>query len=272
MKHIKSHTMEENLNELMQLQITRMTKRLHNAFEKRMSVANDKLFAVEQFEKRLQAVTEFRKDFNDDFREIIEAIEDDYKLGNPIALSIKKFRKNYHDRETIQYTSQDFVQTDENGNNIEIVEEQPKSKVFDTYSDKDIVWLFVQHKAYENFLEFIATQVLLYSQQSQSTESGKIEKDIPSKYDEFTTTRQVLAMHYLLKYCQVRNVDESVKARFIHFLTSKNYSKIYDRIRNPLEGSSKRMKQDLKYVQAYFEELEMTEIVKMITNEIAQSV
>lgn len=265
--------MEENLNELMQLQITRMTKRLHNAFEKRMNIANDKLFAVKQFEKRLQAVTEFRKDFNDDFREIIEAIEDDYKLGNPIALSIKRFRKNSHDRETIQYTRQDFAQTDENGNEIEIVEDkQPKSKVFDTYSDKDIVWLFVQHKAYENFLEFIATQVLLYSQQSQSTESGKIEKDIPSKYDEFTTTRQVLAMHYLLKYCQVRNVDESVKARFIHFLTSKNYSKIYDRIRNPLEGSSKRMKQDLKYVQAYFEELEMTEIVKMITNEIAQSV
>ncbi len=136
----------------------------------------------------------------------------------------------------------------------------------------DIVWLYVQHKAYENFLEFIESQALQFSQTNQNADAIKQEKDLPSKYDEFTTTRQVLAMHYLLKYCQVRNVDESVKARFIHFLTSKNYSKIYDRIRNPLEGSSKRMKQDLKYVQAYFEELEMTEIVKMITNEIAQSV
>jgi len=164
------------------------------------------------------------------------------------------------------------VQTDENGNDIEIIEELPNSKVFDTYSDKDIVWLFVQHKAYENFLEFIASQVLLYSKQGQSTESAIIEKDIPGKYDDFTTIRQVLAIHYLLKYCQVRNIDEAVKARFIHFLTSKNYSKIYERIRNPLEGSTKRMKQDLTYVRKYFEELEMTEIVKMITNEIAQSV
>lgn len=264
--------MEENLNKLMQLQITRMTKRLHNAYEKRISIANDKLFAIKQFEKRLQAETAFRKDFNDNFREIIEAIEDDYKLGNPIILSLQKFRKKYRDRDEIEYTSQDFVQSENKGNEFEPIDEQQKSKIFDIYSDKDIVWLFVQHKAYENFLEFIATQILLYTQQNQSTESLTPEKDISKKYDEFTTIRQVLAIHYLLKYCQVRNIDESVKARFIHFLTSKNYSKIYERIRNPLEGSTKRMKQDLVYVRTYFEEMEMTEIVKMITNEIAESV
>jgi len=262
--------MAENLNNFMQKQITRMTNRLHNVYEKRMSIANDKQFANEQFEKRLQAVTEFRKDFNDDFKEIIEAIEHDYKLGNPIELSIKKFRKNIEIKIEIQNTSKDFVQIDEN--DVDIIEEQPKNNIFTTLSDMDIVWLYVQHKAYENFLEFIESQALQFSQTNQNADAIKQEKDLPSKYDEFTTTRQVLAMHYLLKYCQVRNVDESVKARFIHFLTSKNYSKIYDRIRNPLEGSSKRMKQDLKYVQAYFEELEMTEIVKMITNEIAQSV
>lgn len=268
--HKNPQTMAENLNIIMQKQITRMTNRLHNVYEKRMSIANDKQFAIEQFEKRLQAVTEFRKDFNEDFKEIIEAIEHDYKLGNSVELSIKKFRKNIENRIEIQNITQDFVQIDEN--EVETICEQPLDNVFTKLSDMDIVWLFVQHKAYENFLEFIETQALQYSQTTQSSESVKQEKDLPSKNDEFTTVRQVLAMHYLLKYCQVRNVDESVKARFIHFLTSKNYSKIYDRIRNPLEGSSKRLKQDLKYVRAYFEELEMTEIVKMISNEIAESV
>jgi len=89
------------------------------------------------------------------------------------------------------------------------------------------------------------------------------------KRKEFTTARQVLAMHYLFEYCQVRNIDQSNKARFIEFLTGKNYKNIYDAVCNPLARKNKDFrKSDLQYIRTYFENLGLFEIVKAIGNEL----
>lgn len=87
---------------------------------------------------------------------------------------------------------------------------------------------------------------------------------------DFTTARQVLAIHYLLEYCQVKGIDQTHKAKFVELLTGKNYKNIYDLVRNPLAtktGSFRR--NDLKFIRTYFEDLGLVEIVKMIDNELS---
>jgi len=60
-------------------------------------------------------------------------------------------------------------------------------------------------------------------------------------------------------------------ARFIEFLTGKSYDSIYKKVREPLKLKDSEAKKDLEFVKAYFVKLGLSEIVKMINNEIAQS-
>jgi len=95
---------------------------------------------------------------------------------------------------------------------------------------------------------------------------------------EFTTARQVLAVHYLLEYCQVKNVDKTVKARFIQFLTGRETgtkriqdTTIYKKVSNPFSLDNSTLNADLQFIRKYFEDLGLNEIAKMITNEISKS-
>lgn len=106
-------------------------------------------------------------------------------------------------------------------------------------------------------------------------ESNKLQTDIKAgafepttRHAEFTTARQVLAIHYILEYCKVIKGNNADVARFIEFLTGKNYKNIYTRVCNPLGSRDKELNQDLRYVRDFFEKLGLTEIVKMINNEI----
>jgi len=86
---------------------------------------------------------------------------------------------------------------------------------------------------------------------------------------EHTTPRQVLAMYYIFEQLQVRGIDQTEKARFIEFLTGKNYKNIYDSIRRPLATSTGNLRrEDLQYIRPLFENLGLTEIVKSINNEL----
>jgi hypothetical protein len=86
---------------------------------------------------------------------------------------------------------------------------------------------------------------------------------------EFTTARQVLAIHYLLKYSKADRASNADIARFIEFLTSKNYKNIYKKVCNPLGSRDKELNEDLRFVRSFFEKLGLTEIVRMINNEIS---
>lgn len=88
---------------------------------------------------------------------------------------------------------------------------------------------------------------------------------------EHTTARQVLAIHYLMKYCKTSQASNADVARFIEFLTSKNYKNIYKRVCNPLGSRDKELNEDLRFVRAFFEKLGLSEIVRMINNEINDS-
>ena len=79
---------------------------------------------------------------------------------------------------------------------------------------------------------------------------------------EFTTNRQVIALHYMLKYLQVKNVDKTVQAQFIEFLTGKNYKKIYDSVREVDDLIFLKGGDDARYIKDWFERLSLTEIVR----------
>jgi hypothetical protein len=272
--------METNLDTIMQQHIDRHYKRVKNAYKKRIEKAKDKLYAIEQYEKRMQMTTHLHIEFNEEYKALIEDMQDDYRLGVPVALSVKKLRKKqynlhqYDNDKSFIYTSY----TDENGvkHINEDLDKEPEPQLLDRYSDDDIIWAFAEYKTCELFLEFLDSEKLKYTQPtfgdiSQKAIAPTITEDIPQKVKAFSTRRQVLAIHYLMKYCQVKDVDQKVISRFIEFLTSKNESNIYDWLRNPLDGSPQKVKEDLTYVRKYFEELGMEEIVKMINNEIVHS-
>lgn len=104
------------------------------------------------------------------------------------------------------------------------------------------------------------------------TDDGKANKK------EFTTARQVLAIHYLLEYCKVPNIDNTAKARFIQFLTGRESgasnikdTTIYKKVRKPFSTDNKTLNEDLNFIRKYFEDLGLSEIAKAITNEISKS-
>ena len=269
--------METNLDTIMQQHIDRHYKRFQNAYEKRIVRAKDKLYAIEQYEKRMQMTTQLRYEFNEEYKALIEDMQDDYRLGVPVAISVKKLRKKQYNLH--QYDKNDkscIVETyiDDEGieHDIEPTEHKDEIKLLDKYSDEDIIWEFGEYKTCELFLEFLDSEKQKYmplnNGENDSDDSITNEKH-KKEIEEFTTARQVLAVHYLMKYCQVKDVDKTVIARFIYFLTSKSYVNIYKLIRNPLKGTLPKNNEDLKFIRKYFEELEMEEVVKMITNEMA---
>ena len=138
------------------------------------------------------------------------------------------------------------------------------------FTDEELVRLFTEYQVYEMFTEFLNEEAKPYLITENDVIPATITiEDSNEKNKEFTTARQVLAIHYLLKYCQVKNVDDIEKARFVNFLTCKNLDNIYKKVQSPLGGANKYVAEDLKYVRGYFERLKMKEIVKMINNELS---
>lgn len=102
------------------------------------------------------------------------------------------------------------------------------------------------------------------------------EKEQKSVAPNFTTTRQVLAMHYLLDELKVtKSADKTEIARFIQFLTSKETgtakikdTTIYKRVKNPFPRSERTLQSDLQFIRSFYEKLGMSTIVAKINKEI----
>jgi len=92
---------------------------------------------------------------------------------------------------------------------------------------------------------------------------------------EFTTRRQVLAVHYLLKAASFEDTDKSEKARFIQFITGKEQDTakikdtyLYKIVTNPFPMSDKQLNKDLQFIRTFFENLGLNGIVDQINKEI----
>ncbi|MFP5265563.1 MAG: hypothetical protein ACLGJB_27050 [Blastocatellia bacterium] len=131
--------------------------------------------------------------------------------------------------------------------------DQPQYERFDQKCDLEI----------KKLEKLMALEIL-----SESRKEPQAESEAVTRNPEFTTARQVLAIHYLLQYRQMTQATNADVARFIEFLTGKNNKNIYKRVCNPLGSRDKELTDDLRFIRAFFEKLGLTEIVKMINNEI----
>ena len=267
--------MEQNLDEFLNQLIDRHYKRLVNIYHKRLEKARDKEFAISLFVKRVMAISEFRVKLYDEYRNLMENLDEDYRLGRSIVYTINIIRKFHKKRaENANLYFGEIISPDEEGLGTEFLTHiEIKDRRFsdiNNFTNEELIRLFSEYKVYEKFTEFITEEAKTYITSGNELVSAvAAPEDFNEKNKEFTTARQVLAFHYILKYCQVKNVDNTEKARFIQFLTGKNYDNIYKRVQSPLSGTDKYITEDLKFVRVYFEKLGMKEVVKMITNELS---
>ena len=236
---------------------------LVRTYVNRMEKANDKSYAHEQFFKYCHATLEFKFKISERSR-IINDLEHDYKLGNSLSNAVKSLKKKYNkpiDNSGI------ISFTDENGIETFIEDESTEGKIdISSYSELELARVFADYIAHKKFSDYLLDK----EKEQEKSQSGvsENEAEYSGNLKEFTTARQVLALHYLLKYLKVVNVDRTEVARFIYFLTSKSYTNIYKHLQNPLKLSDKHMKEDLKFIRKYFESLQIHEIVKMINDEL----
>jgi hypothetical protein len=105
-------------------------------------------------------------------------------------------------------------------------------------------------------------RTLALEQSSREQGSSQSEIETTMRNPKFTTKRQVFVLYYMLKHLGLKNVDKTVQARFIEFLTGKNYKKIYDSVREVDDLIFIKGGEDARYVREWFEKLGLTEIVK----------
>jgi hypothetical protein len=260
--------MSVNLNTFFNETTERYFNRLVNIYNKRLKKSNDKEYTHNEFAKYCEAILNIRYKASE--REtIVSALEHEYKIGKEFSLAIKIMRKELHKR--TNNDSSDFIElTPENDNQLfdETISTPKQEQYFiDQYSDMELVRMFSEFKAYEKFDVFLKSEKSTLINGIQLTDQLPVTEN-SEKMKEFTTARQVLAVHYLLKYSNVKNVDKTEIARFIQFLTGKNFDNIYKKLQNPFKTNDKSLKEDLRFVREYFERLGMSEVVKMINNEL----
>ncbi|WP_243347242.1 hypothetical protein [Parabacteroides sp. FAFU027] len=136
-----------------------------------------------------------------------------------------------------------------------------------------------EQKKYEKLIRKCNNAIEIIDFHLQHTPPAPLQpEDIPTEKSkntvEFTTRRQVLAMYYLLNELDksTHQIDRTVKARFIEFLTGKNYDSIYKTLSDPLKGLEKDNNQnaikDMEYVKSHFENLGLKTIVQKITKDM----
>ena len=110
----------------------------------------------------------------------------------------------------------------------------------------------------------------IINEQSENQSLASDETDEPKNRKNFTTARQVQALVYLLDYLKAKDKKEHARKKFLHFLLVKDRGDVYKKFddRRLLASRPKQGKEDLEYIRGYFDEMELTEIVKMIDNDL----
>jgi hypothetical protein len=255
-----------NLDTTVNNRIDRFYTRLVQSYQNRLKAARDKAYAHDQFLKRAKANSILMKELDENYALFCDLLEEKYRLGKSIEPAINQFRVQCEENMQVYFVEAgtDWPNDREEGDDNSAI---TNKKGLNKKSDYELACLFADQKANDLFYEFMNTKNIT-EELKGSNNSQENLKEITENNKEFTTARQVLAVHFLLKYTQVRNVDKSEIARFVQFLTGKNYDNIYKRVRKPYTIHDKTFKQDLRFVREYFEKLQLPELVKMINNEI----
>jgi len=107
-----------------------------------------------------------------------------------------------------------------------------------------------------------------YARANSGNGSTSKSDEIKEYKREYTTARQVQAILYLLEKAGMPDIEKTEIARFIEFLTGKNYHNIYEKVRSPLKSRDRADTTDLVYLKDQFTRVGLTELVRIIENAI----
>jgi len=110
-----------------------------------------------------------------------------------------------------------------------------------------------------------------YFPQKSEDNSRHIDSQKVEKFPEFTHTRHVLAMMFMLDKLGVKP-DKNLKniAKFIQFFNKANFDNLYENVRNIYNSPDNWNKEDLSYIKKFFDIIGLETISKTIENEILE--
>ena len=123
----------------------------------------------------------------------------------------------------------------------------------------------------------MAEQILQELTKASDQAGNSDEEEKQGENKSFTTARQVLAVHYLLKSVGLNPVDAPAPvADFIQFLTRRELnakriqdSTIYKKVVSPFKHNEAALKKDLEFILTFFRKMNLDTIVAAIEKEIA---
>lgn len=161
-------------------------------------------------------------------------------------------------------------------------------------TEKELICLRIRkdsefHKELQNFISNCKSAVEILSRDIQNARNHSMPDTVMEhnkgnndkrtenpKFREFTTLRQSLAVYYMLMSIDSKvynQSDRTTKARFVEFLTGKNYDNIKDYLANLFAGFDKQnytnILNNLKFVKTQFENLGYNTIVEQIDRDIS---
>jgi len=124
---------------------------------------------------------------------------------------------------------------------------------------------------YKKYLDTENTQQIIVNSLTPSLSINKVPKNEINP--EFTTSTQVLAMHYIFQELQekmnVKSIDMTEKINFIAFITRKDEGVIYKLLTKLIQPKYDiHRKNDLQYIKLLFGGLKLKEIETKIKNEL----
>lgn len=114
--------------------------------------------------------------------------------------------------------------------------------------------------------------LLLQPELSVKEELTEINADSTDSQEGTGTTNQhVLLIYYVLEYAKLIDpqIDKSKYAKFIRFLTGKNYDNIRGRWSNKHKRNNEAWVKDMKTIRPLLEAIGAFEVVRMIDNDLA---
>jgi hypothetical protein len=119
-------------------------------------------------------------------------------------------------------------------------------------------------------------QILQELAKATGEEDSQLAEEKEGKNKSFTTARQVLAVHYLLKSLGINPVDAPVPvAEFVQFLTGREVnakriqdSTLYKKVASPFKLNDAALKKDLEFIMPFFKKIGLEAIVTDIEREI----
>lgn len=281
--------MTNKLDELLDARIDTYSYRLKLAYDKRMERARDKKYAHSRFMEKADFHFDCVEKLRQAYGLMWEELDDSYRLGNPIERAIVRFKKqikenSYDYLEPLEPYGAGENQKDTGQNRHKTEPEEPETipvpdyrwqdieewnAKFRNMTDLELVYFYADHKAKDIFFDYVIKQGKVL--ESDSNNKDDLVKTEQNK--EFSNYRRTAAIYLMIEQLGAdgkADFTQKSVSRFLEFLSGVKEGNLYERVNEIYNNGYKKSHfNDLRYVQKYFSEMQIPEIVQDIDDIIA---